>query len=100
LERLYPEVPRKDFDTYALIKAWLMAMAEAVWNEPAELTEFRVGGTALPDVVDLPDGRKVALQYATVGGWIDGGGDQEVGRILLERAGGDLGAKIIDHVDG
>jgi hypothetical protein len=98
----YPEASEGDFDREALIRAWLAAIADAVWNEPAQLTEFRVGGARLPKFVNLPDGRKVALRWATLGQWIEGPGREgdQIGRILLERAGGDLAAKIIDHLDG
>jgi len=88
--------------------------AAEIWNEPPELTEFRVGGAQLPAIVKTPDPqhgeRQFALEFATIGQWCAGigfvGGREwpqchghEIGRLLLERAGGDLAARIIDHVD-
>jgi hypothetical protein len=114
LRRRYPEASANDFEREAMIRAWLDALVvdacERVWNEPAELTQHRVGGVQLPEIIDIPgtrsdrldaDGRKVLLEFATVGQWLAGPqpGGQEIGRILLERCGGDLTARILDHVD-
>jgi hypothetical protein len=105
LIRRYPEASGKDFDRKAMIGAWIAAAAAAavdeIWNEPAELTEHRVGGAQLPEILDLPGDRKIFLDFATVGQWLAGPqpGGPEIGRILLERSGGDLAARILDHVD-
>jgi hypothetical protein len=78
-------------------------------------TELPVGGAQLPYIVKAPT-RKTASASSTLGtprsaiGWVDGIGfaraidgqqhhGYEIGRILLYRAGGDLDAKIIDHID-
>jgi hypothetical protein len=83
------------------------------WNKPPKQSKHCVGGQRLPAIVKAPDPehgeRQWLLEYASIGNWIAGIGfdrswsvqyeGHEIGRILLERAGNDLGAKILDHVD-
>jgi hypothetical protein len=49
------------------LSSFLRKMA---WDMPPELTNYRVGGARLPDVVKLPDSkhgeRQVALEYASI----------------------------------
>lgn len=69
-------------------------LCDAAWNAPAELTELRVGGQQLLEHVNLANGNKFALRFASIGHWIDGIGypiegpqreGYEIGRILLDR---------------
>lgn len=89
-------------------------LAKAIWDMPAGLTNRTVGGARMRDIVGtlcrVHGEHQRLLEYARIRRWIDGigiarriDGPQHdgygIGRILLERAGGNLDAMIIDHVD-
>jgi hypothetical protein len=87
-------------------------LAMQAWNSPCDLSDYRVGGVRLPSVLSRSlDDWKVGTQFAMVGQFArcvgsaqncPGFDDHDMAAIamtLLERAGGNRDAKIIDHLD-